>query len=218
MKRILLFALISISMTSFACKKEEKEKTPEKVEKKAEKTEKKEAPKKKSFTLMGDTAAVKWTAYKTSEKKPVGGVFNTVKVDKIHAAPNAMEALDGLAFSIPVASIFSKNEGRDKKLKESFFGTMTDTTEIKGNLVTKSGKEAFVNLTMNGITSKLPVTLKIDGEKVNLTAKLDLKTWKGSAAIAALNVVCAEKHKAKDGKSVTWDEVAIEVSGTFKIQ
>lgn len=219
MKKILLLILVSISMTGLSC---EKEKTPDKIdEKKVEKVEvkketKKEAPE-KIFTLLGD-AKVGWTAYKTTDKLPVSGTFNTVKIEKIHAGANAMEALDGIAFSIPVASIFSKNEERDKKLKESFFGKMTDTVEIKGNLVTKTGKEAFVNLTMNGITTKLPVTLKVDGEAVALTAKLDLNTWKSEAAITALNVVCGDLHKGKDGVSKTWDEVLIEVKGKLAIK
>ena len=209
MKKILLLTLISISITGLSCEKEKTE------EKKVEKIEvKKEVTKavKKTFTLM-EGATVKWTGYKTTDKLPVSGTFTTVKVENMKPGANAMEALDGVTFSIPVNTISSKLEERDTKLKTVFFGAMADTAEIKGNLVTKTGKESFVNLTMNGVTMKLPVTLKVDGDAVNLTAKLDLKTWKAQAAVVAINLACKDLHKGKDGVTKTWDEVMIEVSG-----
>ncbi len=218
MKKLIILILLSISTLSVSCekKKTEDKKTDKAAIKKDSVIPPNEASK-KTFTLLGD-AKVKWTGYKTTDKLPVSGTFKTVKLENIHAGANAMEALDGIAFSIPVDTIFSDLEERDTKLKKIFFGAMADTAEIKGSLVTKTGKESFVNLTMNGVTSKLPVTLKVDGDAVALTAKIDLKTWKGEGAVAAIHKACEILHTGKDGVPKTWDEVLVEVTGKLSVK
>ena len=64
---------------------------------------------------------------------------------------------------------------------------------------------------MNGLTKELPFTYEVKGEIIEMKASMDLDTWQAQAAIAALNEVCNEKHKAADGISKTWNEVALQI-------
>ena len=118
MKKIsILFFALAISLTS--CKNEKKEAKPEAPE---------EVTTAVKYVVKPEATSVKWTAYKTTEKKPVGGEFKILKFDeKAGATPE--EALNDLEFSIPVSSVFTNDatNTRDAKIKESFFGAMLDS-------------------------------------------------------------------------------------------
>ncbi len=201
MKRILaLLVIISLGITS--CKQEKKETTTD-APKSVEVAEK--------FVVKPEATSVKWTAYKTTEKKPVGGEFSTLKFD-IKEGATVEEALNNLSFSIPVSSLFTKDESRDAKLKEFFFGAMLNTELIKGTL--KYANNACVaSITMNGVTHDLPLEVSItDARRVSMTGTMNLKDWDALGAVESINKACFDLHKGPDGVSKTWEDVAIEVS------
>ncbi|TGV00598.1 YceI family protein [Flavivirga rizhaonensis] len=201
MKRIIaLLVLISIGTTS--CKQEKKETktdTPTQVEA----TEK--------FVIKPEATSVKWTAYKTTEKKGVGGEFSVLKFEN-KAGATPQEALNNLSFSIPVSSLFTKDESRDAKLKEFFFGAMLDTEFLKGTI--KYVNDACVaSITMNGVTNDLPLEVHItDARRVNMTGTMNLKDWNALDALESINKACFDLHKGPDGVSKTWEDVAIEIN------
>ncbi|WP_303316111.1 YceI family protein [Flavivirga abyssicola] len=201
MKRIIaLLVLISIGTTS--CKQEKKETktdTPAQVEA----TEK--------FVIKPEATSVKWTAYKTTEKKGVGGEFSVLKFEN-KAGATPQEALNNLKFSIPVSSLFTKDESRDAKLKEFFFGAMLDTEFLKGTI--KYVNDACVaSITMNGVTNDLPLEVQItDARRVSMTGTMNLKDWNALGALESINKACFDLHKGPDGVSKTWEDVAIEVN------
>ena len=203
MKR-LSFLLIVLSLSITSCKNEKKEsKTEAPIE--AITTEK--------FVVKPEATSVKWTAYKTTEKKGVGGEFTTVNFDEKTGA-SVQEALNNLSFSIPINSLFTNDatNTRDAKIKESFFGAMLDTEFLKGTI--NYVNNAYVaSLTMNGVTSNLPLDITItDERRVTMTGTMQLKDWDALGALESLNKVCFDLHKGPDGVSKTWEEVAIEVS------
>lgn len=167
----------------------------------------------KQFVIKPEATSVKWTAYKTTEKKGVGGEFTTVNFDEKSGA-SPQEALNGLNFSIPISSVFTNDASntRDAKIKEFFFGAMLDTELLKGSI--KYINDTYVaTLTMNGVTNDLPLDIKItDERRVTLTGTMNLKDWNALEALASLNKVCYDLHKGADGISKTWEDVAIEVS------
>lgn len=197
------FAILSLTIVLFTACKNEKSNTEESKEK----TEAQEV----LFIAKSNATTVSWTAYKTTEKTPVGGQFTTVKFDdKKGTTPE--EALNGLEFSIPISSLFTKDETRDAKIKASFFGAMLDPELIGGTIKYVDGKY-IASLTMNGVTNDLPLDVTItDERRVKMTTVMQLKDWNALDALAALNKVCFELHKGPDGVSKTWEEVAIEVS------
>ena len=199
-KLAILFIASVLSFTS--CKKDKKEtKTDEATtETTAEK-----------FIVKPDSTTVKWTAYKTTAKKGVGGEFKVLNFDAKEGA-SVEDALNNLNFSIPVSSLFTKDEGRDAKIKMFFFGKMLDTELLKGTI--KHTDSSYVaSLTMNGVTKDLPLEVAVvDKRHVNMKGTINLADWDALEALASLNQICYELHKGDDGVSKTWEDVALEVS------
>jgi len=203
-----LFASVALLSTLVACGD-----TPPPAEKKVEK--KAEAPAEKkapvcSWSANGEGATVGWTAFKFTEKTGVGGGFDKVTVTGAKDMDAPWKALDGLTFEIDTASVNSKNPDRDKKLQESFFGTMAETATIKGKVKANSAGKATLSITMNGATHDVVVDVKhSEGNPLSLSGTLDVETWGAGESITALNKVCEDLHKGADGVSKLWSEVAI---------
>jgi hypothetical protein len=200
MKKI-TFLLIALTLGFSSCKKEKKEVKTE--------TEIKETAKK--FIIKPDSTTVKWTAYKTSAKKGVGGEFKVLNFDKKTGA-SVEDALNNLSFSIPVSELFTNDVGRDAKIKMFFFGKMLDTELLKGT-IKYSAPNYVAELTMNGVTKDLPLEVTVSKERhVTMDGTINLADWNALEALASLNQICYELHKGEDGISKTWEDVAINVS------
>ncbi|MFI1771624.1 YceI family protein [Thalassobellus citreus] len=198
----LSFLVIVLAISLVACKNEKKnEQKPEEI-----------APK-EAFVVKPEATSVKWTAYKTTEKKPVGGEFKILKFEN-KSGETPQEALNNLSFSIPISGVFTNDatNTRDAKIKTSFFGAMLDTDILKGTIkVTNNSYSA--SITMNGVTHDLPLEVKItEGRRVSMTGTMNLKDWDALGALESLNKVCFDLHKGADGVSKTWEDVAIEVN------
>ncbi|WP_299100623.1 YceI family protein [uncultured Winogradskyella sp.] len=200
MKRIKLLSFLAIfTLVLTSCKEEKKEAEPTTVENTV------------NYVVKPAATSVKWTAYKTTEKVPVGGEFATLNFDEKSGA-TPQEALNDLEFSIPISSLFTKDDSRDEKLKASFFGAMLNTELLKGKIIYLDDK-AKAQITMNGVTADLPLKISItDERRVSLKGTMNLKDWNALDALASLNKVCYELHKGADGVSKTWEDVAIEVN------
>lgn len=201
MKKI-SFLLIAVILGFSACKNEKKETKP-----------KDETVITEKFVVKPEGTSVKWTAYKTTEKKPVGGEFKILKFDNKEGS-TPQEALNNLSFSIPISSVFTNDatNTRDAKIKTSFFGAMLDTEFLKGTI--KYLNNSYVaTITMNNVTHDLPLKVNItDERRVNMTGTMNLKDWNALEALESLNKVCFDLHKGADGVSKTWEDVAIEVN------
>ena len=172
-----------------------------------------EQPKSKSealnYTIDLESTVLSWTAYKTTAKVPVTGVFQEVKINNNKPSASVFGVLDGLEFEIPVSSIYSKDSIRDWKLKKYFFGVMKNTLKLTGTLHTEGDTKGKISLTMNGLTKDLPFTYEVSDDVIGVNAIMDLSTWQGKMAIESINTVCFDMHKGEDGISKTWNEVAI---------
>ncbi|WP_054851489.1 YceI family protein [Olleya sp. ITB9] len=204
MKKITQLVLAFTLILVVSCKDEAKTNDAEKETTKTDvKTEK--------FVVKPEATTVKFTAYKTTEKVPVGGQFNVLKFDQ-KTGSTPQEALNDLSFSIPITGLFTDNEARDLKLKTSFFGEMLNPEFIKGTIKYVNNKYV-ASITMNNVTKDLPLDVKItDKRRVAMTATMQLKDWDALGALSALNKVCFDLHKGADGVSKTWEEVAINVN------
>lgn len=201
MKKI-SYLIIVLALSIVACKDNKKETTTE---------GNMEIAASEKFVAKPEATSVKWTAYKTTDKLPVGGEFTVLKFDEKSGA-TAEDALNNLNFSIPVSSLFTKDPSRDAKLKESFFGAMLDTDLINGTIKVANGNYV-ATLTMNGVTKDLPLTVEItDERRVKMTGTMNLADWDALGALESLNKVCFDLHTGPDGVSKTWEDVAIEVS------
>lgn len=170
----------------------------------------------KTYSVVGETSVVKWTAYKTTDKVAVKGKFNEINVTNSKQATTVEKALNGILFSIPINSIFTNEAERDSKLKKYFFGAMKNTEFISGTFDIND-KGSYVNITMNGISKTIPVELNIDEQKATFSNTLNLNDWNLANAIASLNKACDILHKGSDGISKTWDKVDIEAVIYLKV-
>lgn len=170
----------------------------------------------KTFSIIPEETIVGWTAYKTTSKIPVSGIFKEVIIDSDHSGITVYKAIDRLKFSLPISSIFSQSSLRDKKIKNSFFGSMLNTTKISGEISLSKNNLGFVKITMNGISKELPITFKIDGELVVIDAVMDLNNWESQVALDALSEACEDLHSGPDGETLTWSEVKINVTSKVR--
>ena len=196
MRKIILYTILLSMIMIVSCK-----------EKKTEPSKSKATHLNYSIDL--ENTVLNWTAYKTTDKIPVKGVFQEIKIKNNKASSTVVDVLDGLEFEIPVSAIFSNDSIRDWKLREYFFGVMKNTLILKGKFNTGENGKGIIDMTMNGLSKDLPFTFIVNGNEITLNATMDLDTWQAQTAIASLNVVCNDKHKGDDGISKTWNEVAI---------
>lgn len=209
MKKIISSLLICATIGSLvSCKSEAKKETPAKPEVKVEK--------KAAFVLQDADNLINWTAYKTTSKTPVNGQFKKVTITSNGEGNTVKEAINNAEFSIPVSSIFTKDSSRDFKIKKFFFAVMDKTELLSGKLVLENDSIGYSDLTMNGVTKKLPFKYSINGKNFSLIGVMKITDWKAEKALTSLNEACKDLHKGEDGVSKTWDEVAINITSTFK--
>ncbi len=209
MKKIIYSLFVFIAIGNFiSCKSEAKKETPVKQEVKVEE--------KADFILQDADNKINWTAYKTTEKLPVNGHFQKINITSNGEGNTLKEAINNAEFSIPVSSIFTKDTSRDFKIKKFFFGIMDKTELLSGKLVLENDSIGYSDLTMNGVTKKLPFKYSINGKVFNLTGSLKITDWSAEKALTSLNEACKDLHKGTDGVSKTWDDVALNITSTFK--
>ncbi|MCR1026843.1 hypothetical protein H0I25_08435 [Cellulophaga sp. HaHa_2_95] len=203
MKKTLLILSFAISMFSYSCKEAKKETTSEETE---------TVTTTEMYTIVSDSTKVSFTAYKTTDKLPVGGTFKAINIKNATPAATALEALNGLEFGIPVSSLFTNDPTgtRDPKITEFFFGAMKNTELISGTFKV-DGEACSLEIEMNGETSSIPLETTMNSDtSYTFNGVMDLKNWNATDAVASLNKVCEALHTGKDGVSKTWDEVAIK--------
>ena len=136
----------------------------------------------KSYSIKNNTTILKWTAYKTTEKKPVGGEFTEVSLKSVPAGKTPEKSLEGLTFGIPVSSLFTDNEERDGKLKRLFFGVMLNTEMISGEFKNIDGNDkegkGVIALKMNDVVCDLPFNYTIEGNEFDIVSELNIKYFK----------------------------------------
>jgi hypothetical protein len=203
MKKIAVFAF-AVALLTTSCKKDEKTETVTEP-----------IPEVSGLKIITDSTKVNWTAFKTTEKVAVGGSFKTIELKDTKTGETPEEVLEGAAFSIPVSSLFTDNADRDSKLLKFFFGTLKNTELLAGTLNFREGK-CYMTLTMNDVTKQIVTEYVYENNLFTLTSTLNLVEFGGEKAIAALNEICLDLHKGKDGVSKTWELVDIKGSVLFE--
>jgi len=205
MKTFNLCALALLLTISFSCK--EAKKGDGNLEKKAE------MARSEKFNLVKDSTKVSFTAYKTTEKVPVGGQFTKINITKAGEGDSALEAMNGTEFSIPVSSLFTNDATgtRDPKILEFFFGVMENTELISGVFKVSGDRKCSIDVTLNGETKNIPLDYEMDGDdRFAFNGVMNLENWDALGAVTSINKACEVLHTGKDGVSKTWSEVAVK--------
>lgn len=210
MKKLLYCGLILACM---ACSSDQK--APEQKP-----TETKKEQKVETISITKEKIKANWTAYKFTERAGVSGVFDEIIIkDKMYGA-TIKDVLNGVKFEIPVTSINSNNPERDKKIANSFFGSMNNTTALKGSINSINGNNkqgtCKVSLQMNDLTKPLNMEYHlVDDSYYVLKGIIDLNDWEAGNAVAELNKVCKDLHIGKDGISKLWPDVKVVIQLPF---
>ena len=167
------------------------------------------------FSLNKAKNQINFTAYKTSDKIPVGGQFKRVDIVSGGEGNTIKEAIHSTEFSIPVSSLFTENSSRDYKIKKFFFGLMENAKLLSGKLFIKDASNGVAEIKMNGVSQNVLFTYSIVDRTFTMKASIDVNNWNASKALASLNNVCLDLHKGPDGISKTWSEVALNITSTF---
>lgn len=206
MKKNLLVSLLLVAFLS--CKTEKKVNPIKEI--------KVEAPNSTAeFSIEKASKQINFTAYKTSDKIPVGGQFKKVNVLSGGEGNTVKEAIHNTEFSIPVSSLFTQNSSRDYKIKKFFFGIMDNTKLLSGKLLLTDTTNGVVEIKMNGVSQKVPFKYSIVDRVFNMKASMDVNDWNASKALASLNNVCLDLHRGADGISITWSEVTLNITTIF---
>ncbi|GAB7257177.1 YceI family protein [Polaribacter sp. OB-PA-B3] len=202
-KAFILLLLVATNISFISCKSD----------KTASKTEQKEDNAK--FSLKKAESEINFTAYKFTEKTPVGGQFRQVDIISGGSGETIKEAINNTEFSIPVSSIFTKDSSRDYKIQKFFFGVMSDTKLLSGKLNIENDSIGAATIKMNGVSKKVPFKYTIVNNTFAMSGKMDVSNWNALDALASLNKVCEALHTGSDGISKTWSEVALNITTKF---
>ncbi|EIA07947.1 YceI family protein [Flavobacterium frigoris] len=203
MKNLKLIALGMILFTAVGCKDSKKS-----TEDKTAESQTTEG----TYTVINDSTKVSFTAYKTTDKAAVGGIFKEITLTDTEEGKTAFEALNGTKFSIPVSSLFTNDATgtRDPKILKFFFGVMKNTELISGEFKVVGENTCSIDVTLNGKTANIPLQVTNNSDtSLSFDGVMNLENWDGLAAVASINKACEALHTGADGVSKTWSEVAV---------
>lgn len=161
---------------------------------------------------------IKFGAFKTTDRKEVGGEFKEFTIQGTQQADTHEEIFANATVNIPIYGLDTKDLGRNKRIKDEFFGTMSNTEVLKGKVIGFNTDSSVVNLelTMNDLSKEVSLNYSISGDTIKLHGNIDVLNWEGADAIAALNKACETLHKGADGVSKTWPDVNIYITSVIQ--
>ena len=213
----LIFSITTISIL-FSCGGEQKT-TSEKVE-----TSKEEVKSKKQIVKVCkkgyDKKATKigFGGFKTTEKVEVKGYFKKFSVDSTIVADTPEEIFANATISIPTDYLETNDVGRNRRLREEYFGKMVSTQNITGKIVSfnKDSNQVKIELTINAVSNEVDFDYAVVEDTLSINGTIDVLDFGASAALKAINKACEVLHKGADGVSKTWSEANIYITSVVK--
>jgi len=145
---------------------------------------------------------LEWEAYKTPLKIGVKGSFE--KIDLSAKDKSSQKSfLKTTTVTIDTTTVNSKNSARDAKLVQFFFNVQK-VKKITVQAVSLDDNILSVDITMNGITKRVPMKVEFDDE-IEAKGHIDLADFHMIPSLKSINKACFELHKGK-----TWQDLEIE--------
>ena len=161
---------------------------------------------------------VNWTAYKFTEAVGVKGKFKEIRITDTEEANNPHQVFRKASFDIPISSISSGDTSRDRKIRQYFFGTLSNTASITGTVKSLDAEKAkaVINLKLNNIERPVEMNYTMSGDTLMLDGFIRLENWKAENGIQRLNEECKALHTGADGKSFLSPEVTLAIRSVLK--
>lgn len=168
-----------------------------------------------TYTYNQSQTTLTWTAFKFTEKAGVKGSFDSLSLSVVKNETSIPELLVGAEFSTPVSSVNSNNVDRDQKIQKFFFGSLNESSVLKGRVTgtegdDNSGSLSFL-LKMNEMEGPVEMNYSMSGDTLILIGTMDVNQWNAQAAVTRLNKECKELHTGTDGVSILWPDVRLEI-------
>jgi hypothetical protein len=203
-KNLLLLGLLAVFTMSCGGAEETEESSEEEVVEEA-----------CTYSYDESSTVFTWTAFKLTEKIGVDGTFDDITVNANNESEDMFAVLAGATFEIAVGSVNSQDDVRDPKIKNSFFGNMTDTEMITGTVNSINETTASVTVNMNGVSADYEGEVKVEDMTITMLTTIDILDFEAQTSLDSLGVVCAEKHTGEDGVNKFWSDVNIAVKTTL---
>ena len=160
---------------------------------------------------------VSFKAYKTPSKIGVGGAFDKVNYKSIKATgKNFRQIFVGSSVDIDTSSVNSNHKERDSKLVTFFFNQMS-SKNIKANILDITSDKRvrgkprtgtlLVEVIMNSVTKKVPMTYSYNDGLFDATGVIDIFDFSANSALKSINKACYDLHAGK-----TWSDITIGFS------
>jgi hypothetical protein len=180
-------------------------------------TKPKEAePKKCDFVYDAANTIIEFGAFKTTAKTEVMGAFESFDVLNTKVGTDAKEVFNEATFVVYINSLETKNAGRNTRIKENFFYSLTTPESLSGKVISIEGDSIKIALTMNGISKDVMLNYSQTENEVALSGTINVLNWNANKGLAALNKACENLHRGADGISKTWADVNLYISSTVK--
>ena len=216
MKKILL-SLTAISIL-VACGGEQKPTSKEVANLKTETPIKKEVVKvcKKGFDK--NATKIGFGGFKTTQKVEVKGYFKKFTIDSTSVADSPEEIFANASIIIPVDYIETNDIGRNRRIREEYFGNMEATQNITGKIINfnKDSNQVKIELTINSVSNEVDFDYAVLEDTLSINGTIDILDFDASSALNAINKACEVLHKGADGISKTWSEANIYISTVIK--
>lgn len=207
-----LFSTLFLALFTVGC-------SDETSEEKGGENQEKEVVKNCMYSYNVAKTELDWTAYKFIRKAGVGGTFMNIEVDGGDANPDAQTLIESLSFSIPISSIETNNESRNKKIQEFFFGNLTTPELISGKVAELKGDSlAVLEIKMNEITKNVEGKYTLEDNVFTYATEINVLDWNAKQGLDALNKECEGLHtdvENGDTESKLWPDVTISFKTTL---
>ena len=160
----------------------------------------------KIFSMEPKTTKVFWKG--TSFEGQLSFTSNNTK-----KANTIQKAVDGIVFSLPTNSLYTKEHKCESEIKKTFFGNTEEGVSLEGAFKVSNDTLIIMSLKMNGITNDIPLSYFISGQMLSMRGVMDFDNWKMQEAFDSLYVAC--KQPVTEGIS---HKVEISVESYLKAE
>ena len=156
--------------------------------------------------------------FKTTGKVEVKGHFKKFTVDSTTVADTPEEIFANATISIPTDYLETNDIGRNRRLREEYFGKMVSTQNITGKIISfnRDSNQVKIELTINAVSNEVDFDYAVVEDTLSINGTIDVLDFGASAALKAINKACEVLHKGADGISKTWSEANIYITSVIK--
>lgn len=171
-----------------------------------------------SYSIKPGSEKIEFTGYKFTSKVGVKGSFKNFVINAPKKSDSIEKIIENSSFWIDQMSLDAGNAARNSNISKGLLKNLpTDSFRGYVKSMRSEGKAKLLDFVLVVGQKQHNVELIYNISENNFLAegKIDLLDLGYKEGFQALQKLCKAYHKGKDGKSITWSEVALRVSANF---